>query len=70
VSNRLSEVMKVLTVFASIFGPLTVLTSLYGMNVTLPQFPGGEDAQFWWIAGLMALISGSLLLVFRRLKWL
>jgi magnesium transporter len=70
VSNRLNEVMKVLTVFASIFGPLTVLTSLYGMNVRLPQFPGGEDAQFWWIAGLMALISGSLLLVFRRMKWL
>ena len=42
VSNRLNEVMKVLTVVATIFMPLTLLTGIYGMNVPLPQFPGGE----------------------------
>ena len=38
-----------LTVISTIFLPLTVLTGMYGMNVTLPYFPGGEPAQFWWI---------------------
>ena len=34
--------MKVLTVISTIFMPLTVLTGMYGMNVPLPHFPGGE----------------------------
>ena len=40
VSNRLNQVMKVLTVMSTIFLPLTVLTSMWGMNVPLPAFPG------------------------------
>jgi magnesium transporter len=70
VSNRLNAVMKVLTVIATIFMPLTVLTGLYGMNVTLPGFPGGEAAQFWWIMGIMVAVSGVMLWVFRRRRWL
>jgi magnesium transporter len=69
-SNRLNQVMKVLTVIATIFMPLTVLTGMYGMNVTLPHFPGGGVAQFWWIAGIMAAVSVAMLWVFRRLEWL
>ena len=42
VSNQLNTVMKVLTVIATMFMPLTVLTGLYGMNVTLPHLPGGD----------------------------
>jgi magnesium transporter len=52
-SNRLSRVMKVLTVISTIFMPLTMLTSLYGMNVDLPQMPGGAGVQFWWVFGMM-----------------
>ncbi len=48
-SNRLNQVMKVLTIISTIFMPMTVLTGMCGMNVTLPHFPGGEHAQFWWI---------------------
>jgi magnesium transporter len=69
-SNRLNQVMKVLTVIATIFMPLTVLTGMYGMNVTLPHFPGGNGSQFWWVLGIMGLISGVMLWVFRRLEWL
>jgi magnesium transporter len=69
-SNRLNQVMKVLTVIATIFMPLTVLTGLYGMNVELAQFPGGEPAQFWWIAGVMVALSVSMLWLFRRMNWL
>src|SRR6185295_18010132 len=69
-SNRLNQVMKVLTVISTIFMPLTVLTSMYGMNVHLPLFPGGEGAQFWWIGGLMALSSAGMLWIFRKMGWL
>lgn len=70
ISNRLNAVMKVLTVIATIFMPLTVLTGMYGMNLRLPVFPGGEAAQFWWVSGVMATISGVMLWFFRRRKWL
>jgi magnesium transporter len=69
-SNRLNQVMKVLTVISTIFMPLTVLTSLYGMNVTLPHLPGGEQAQFWWIFAIMVGVSTVMLWFFRRRHWL
>jgi len=69
-SNRLNQVMKVLTVIATIFMPLTVLASLYGMNVPLPHLPGGAAAQFWWILGIMLTTSAGMLWVFRRMDWL
>jgi len=70
VSNRLNQVMKVLTILSTIFLPLSVLTSLYGMNVGLPHLPGGDAMQFWWILAMMALMSGSMLWLFRRKGWL
>lgn len=69
-SNRLNQVMKVLTVIATIFMPLTVLTSMYGMNVALPTFPGGPAAQFWWLCGLMLGTSAVMLWGFRRMRWI
>jgi magnesium transporter len=70
VSNQLNSVMKVLTVIATIFMPLTVLTGMWGMNVPLPHLPGREAAQFWWIAALMFVISGIMLWYFRRKRWI
>ena len=70
VSNRLNEVMKFLTIFSVIFLPMTVLTGLYGMNVPLVHFPGGDHLQFWWILGIMGLMSGILFGLFRRSRWL
>jgi magnesium transporter len=69
VSNRLNEVMKVLTVMSTIVLPLTLVAGLWGMNVHLPHFPGGEAAQFWWIAGLSAVIVVGMLAYFRGRKW-
>ncbi|MGH9160160.1 MAG: magnesium transporter CorA family protein, partial [Vicinamibacteraceae bacterium] len=68
-SNRLNEVMKVLTLIATIFMPLTVLTGLYGMNVTLPLMPGGDGAQFWWIAGMMGAVGFGMGWWFHRRRW-
>jgi magnesium transporter len=70
ISNRLNLVMKVLTVMYTIFLQLTVLTGMWGMNVPLPMFPGGEALQFWWVAGGMLIISGVMLALFRRNGWL
>ncbi len=70
VSNQLNQVMKVLTIIATLFMPLTVFTGMYGMNVPLPHFPGGEHAQFWWILGIMFAMSGAMLAYFRRRRWI
>jgi magnesium transporter len=68
-SNRLNQVMKLMTVIATIFMPLTVLTGMFGMNVKLPHMPGPDWMEFWWITALMAVISGVMLWMFRRNKW-
>ena len=61
VSNQLNAVMKVLTIIATLFMPLTFITGMYGMNVPLPHLPGGPDAQFWWVMGIMLSMSGGML---------
>ncbi|HMI89875.1 MAG TPA: magnesium/cobalt transporter CorA [Polyangiales bacterium] len=70
VSNSLNQVMKVLTLMSTVFMPLTVITGVYGMNVRLPQFPGGEGAQFWWVVGSMALSTALMVWFFRSRRWL
>lgn len=70
VSNQLNGVMKVLTIIATLFMPLTVLTGLFGMNVALPDLPGGSDTDFWWIVGMMLLLSAAMLGYFRIRRWI
>jgi magnesium transporter len=70
VSNQLNQVMKVLTIIATLFMPLTVLTGMYGMNVTLPHLPGGDGAQFWWVLGIMLAMSAAMLGYFRTKDWI
>ena len=50
--------------------PLTLLAGLYGMNVRLPQFPGGEDAQFWWLCAISLGVIMVMLALFRRMRWI
>lgn len=69
ISNKMNEVMKVLTIFASIFIPLTFIAGVYGMNFTfMPELTWrwGYPA----VLIFMALIGISLLFYFRRKKWL
>jgi magnesium transporter len=70
VSNRLAVVSRVLAAFAVIFGPLTVITGLFGMNVELPRFPGGDATQFWWISGIMAVMTIAVYGMFKHQDWL
>jgi magnesium transporter len=70
VSNHLNQVMKVLTVIATIFMPLTFLTGLYGMNVDLPHFGLGGTTMFWVLMVVMLVIVGIMLAFFRRRDWI
>lgn len=69
VSNRLNEIMKFLTIFASIFMPLTFFAGVYGMNFkNLPELQWHYAYYGWW--AVMILLAGSMVLYFRKKKWL
>jgi len=69
VSNRMNEVMKVLTIMASIFIPLTFLAGIYGMNFeVMPEL--GIPWAYPTLLGLMGAVAIGLLLFFRKRGWL
>ncbi|HEX5475068.1 MAG TPA: magnesium/cobalt transporter CorA [Vicinamibacterales bacterium] len=70
VSNQLNSVMKILTVIATVFMPLTFITGLYGMNVDLPRFGLSAAAMFWVLVAIMLAIAGTMLLYFRSRDWI
>ncbi len=69
VSNRMNEVMKVLTIFAAIFIPLTFIAGIYGMN-----FKYMPELEWTWgyfgALGLMIVVAGLLLIYFKKKRWL
>lgn len=69
VSNRLADVSKVLAIIATLFGPMTVITGLFGMNVPLPSLLGSPEFQFWEIIAVMVLSSMGLFVWFRKSGW-
>ncbi|MCP8311964.1 MAG: magnesium/cobalt transporter CorA [Candidatus Methylarchaceae archaeon HK02M1] len=69
ISNRMNEVMKVLTVIATIFIPLTLIASVYGMNFTyMPELesPWGYPIV---LVGMLFIVT-LMLIYFKRKKWL
>lgn len=69
ISNRMNEVMKVLTIIATIFIPITFVAGLYGMNFErMPEldWPWAYPA----VLVLMLLMGGGMLVYFRRKGWL
>ena len=68
-SNKTNEVMKVLTIIATIFIPLTFIVGIYGMN-----FDNMPELHWPWayfaVLGIMAIIALGMLWYFRRRKWL
>ncbi len=67
-SNRLNEIMKVLTIFSSFFLPLTFIAGIYGMNVQLWPEPNGLRT-FLEILGVMAACSVAMVVYLLRKKW-
>jgi magnesium transporter len=75
VSNRMNEIMKVLTIIATIFIPLSFIAGLYGMNFDPAVSPLNMPELGWYwgypiALGLMALVAVGLLVFFRRRGWL
>ncbi len=75
ISNRMNEIMKVLTIIATIFIPLSFVAGLYGMNFdpSVSPFNMPELGWYWGYPlalGMMALIAIALLIFFRRRGWL
>ena len=68
VSNKMNEVMKVLTIIATIFIPLTFITSLYGMNFQyMPELDWRMGYPFVWLTILLTSIG--LTIYFKRKGW-
>jgi len=69
VSNRMNEVMKVLTIIATIFIPLTLVAGIYGMN-----FKYMPELDWFWgypmVYMIMLAIGVVMLIYFRKKKWL
>jgi len=69
ISNKMNEVMKILTIFAAIFIPLTFVAGIYGMNFSfMPEL--GWHWGYFVVLMVMATIGVSLLVYFKRKKWL
>ncbi|MCX5780124.1 MAG: magnesium/cobalt transporter CorA [Firmicutes bacterium] len=67
-TGRTSEIITVLTIFSVIMMPLTVITSLFGMNV---DFPGrNHPYMIWYILLGMLVLSFGMLGYFRNRKWI
>jgi len=75
ISNKMNEIMKVLTVVSSIFIPLTFIAGVYGMNFNTEKSPHNMPELNWYwgyplCLGAMALIAISLIYFFWRRGWL
>ena len=69
VSNKMNEVMKVLTIITTIFVPVTFIAGVYGMNFEfMPELHSRWGYPLTWL--VMLTIIFSLMIYFRRKKWL
>ena len=68
VSNRMNEVMKVLTIIATIFIPITFIAGIYGMNFSnMPEIGWPWSYLVFWIVVLIICIT--MIIYFKRKKW-
>lgn len=63
-ANKTNEIMKVLTYFSTIMLPLTVITGIFGMNLTFPFNP--SEGAFWIVIGSMVAVTILLIAFFQR----
>ena len=68
INHRVNEILRVLTAISVIVLPLTLVASIWGMNVGVPG--EGDSFDFWLVIGAMAVILAGMLTYFRRRGWL
>jgi magnesium transporter len=72
-SHRVNDILRVLTSISVIVLPLTLIASIFGMNVGLPgggDPEGSSDAHFYVIIGVMLILLIGMLTYFRKRRWL
>ena len=69
ISNKMNQVMQVLTIIGTIFIPLTFLAGIYGMNFQYMPELGWKNA-YYTLLGVMVVITGVMVLFFKRRNWL
>lgn len=67
-TNRINEVMKIMTLISTIFLPLTFITGIYGMNVSLPLMD--KPYIFWCIVALMVLFVVFFIFFAKKRRWM
>jgi magnesium transporter len=67
-SHQLNDVLRVLTVLSVVFLPLTLIASIFGMNVHVPGEQ--ESVPFWVIIALMVVLGAGMIAFFKRRHWL
>ncbi|MFC1527197.1 magnesium/cobalt transporter CorA [Candidatus Neomarinimicrobiota bacterium] len=68
ISSKLNDIMKFLTIFSVIFIPLTFIAGIYGTNFDiLPELH--YKYSYFIMLGVMGLITGTMLIYFKRKKW-
>jgi len=70
VSNKMNEIMKVLTIIATIFIPLTFLVGVYGQNFRIQVPPLDWDYGWFFIMGVCVSVAFVMLAFFKRKKWI
>jgi magnesium transporter len=69
ISNRMNAVMKVLTIIATLFIPLTFIAGVYGMNFKyMPELEWRWSYPLVWL--IIIIVGGCMLVYFRKKKWL
>jgi magnesium transporter len=68
ISHRVNDILRVLTSISVIVLPLTLLASIWGMNVAVPG--EGDTGAFWAVTASMVVILVSMVAYFRRRGWL
>jgi magnesium transporter len=69
VSNRMNQVMKVLTIIATVFMPLTFLAGVYGMNFKhMPEIPWRWSYPLFWL--IITAAAAAMVYFFKKKKWL
>jgi magnesium transporter len=75
ISNRLNEIMKILTMFTALFIPLSLIAGIYGMNFNTARSPLNMPELNWRLGypfalSLMAAVALGMLAFFRRRGWI
>ena len=68
-SHNLNQTMKVLTIISALFIPMTFIAGIYGMNfANMPEL--GWKYAYFVVLGVMAILATSMLVVFKRIRWI